>query len=68
MASSAFEKIDENSLDALTVHSDHQVPRDILNDLHRLSLGNKGYFVHRAGYQLTKIGRLYASVRSSVAG
>ena len=29
-----YEQLDENSLDALTVHSDHPVPGDILNDLH----------------------------------
>jgi hypothetical protein len=61
-----YEQVDEHSSDALTVQDDHQVFRDTLNDLHRLSFGNKNHFVHRAGYQLLKIGPFYASVRPSV--
>jgi hypothetical protein len=45
-----YEQVDENSLDPLTVQCDHKVSGDVLNDLHRLSLGGKGHFVYRAGY------------------
>jgi hypothetical protein len=62
------EQVDKNSLDALAVEREHQVLGHVLNDFHRLSLGNKGDFVHRAGYELTKVGGLCASLPSSEAG
>jgi hypothetical protein len=50
------EQVDKDSLDALAVDRDHQILGYVLNDLHRLSLRRKGNVVHRAGYQLTKVG------------
>jgi hypothetical protein len=60
------EQVDEDSLDALPIHSDDQILRHVLNDLNRLRFGKESDFAYGAGYQLTKIGRLYAIVRSSV--